>query len=247
MPAPPPLPYSKTKVNRCGEYLRAVVYEGGLSESPLFEDRVDEAVQVVSAFRAAHAYPLAKVTVGVRQFVQTEGAVVLVAQRLKRLPQIVHKLHRMPKTELARMEDIGGCRAVLADLDEVARVRRRIKKNRWDIKRERDYVIEPKETGYRGVHLVVERDGRRIEVQLRTTGQQQWAEAVERTASRLDMPLKDGEGDERVLRYFQVAGEGICRTEAGLEQDEEFLEQFHTARAAVVEAGYFQRVTGEGS
>lgn len=248
VPAPPPLPYSKSQINRSGSYLRWLLYnqEDASHKYELDGDRIDAAIAVVSAFRAAHSYPLTKVTVGVRQFVQTEGAVVIVAQRLKRLPQILHKLERMPKTELARMEDVGGCRAVLGDFDEISRVHRRIRKNRWDLKRERDYIGKPKDTGYRGVHLVVERDGRRIEIQLRTGGQQQWAEAVERTASRLNMPLKDGEGDDRVLEYFRLAGEGIYRTEAGLDTDEAFLAEFEAARTAVVDAGYFQRVKREG-
>ena len=111
---------------------------------------------------------------------------------------------------------------------------------RWDVKRERDYIEAPKETGYRGVHLVVERDGRRIEVQLRTAGQQQWADAVERTAGRLGMPLKDGEGDDRVLAYFRAAGEGIFLVEARRELDETFLAYFEAARAAAAQAGYFR-------
>ncbi len=232
--------HSKGEINRSGEYLRQASYDVAAA-APVDVDRLNDAVEVVSTFRAAHSYPLTKVTVGIRQFVQTEGAVVIVAQRLKRLPQIVHKLHRMPGTDLARMEDVGGCRAVLTDFDEIDRVRRRIKKNRWNIKRERDYIAHPKDTGYRGVHLVVERDSRRIEIQLRTGGQQQWAEAVERTASRLSMPLKDGEGDSRVLEYFRLAGEGIYLTEAALPRESSFLARFEAARSAVVAAGYFRR------
>ena len=223
-------------VNRCGARLRHLLPEAPTAAQ---EEQLDQSIAVVSDFRAAHAYPLTKVTVGVRRFVQHEAAVVVVAQRLKRLPQIVHKLRRMPGSQLARMEDVGGCRAVLNDLDEVQRVRMRITQ-RWDVKRERDYIEAPKETGYRGVHLVVERDGRRIEVQLRTAGQQQWADAVERTAGRLGMPLKDGEGDDRVLAYFRAAGEGIFLVEARRELDETFLAYFEAARAAAAQAGYFR-------
>ena len=69
----------------------------------------------------------------------------------------------------------------------------------------RDYISHPKATGYRAVHFVVIRDGRAIEVQLRTRGQQQWAEAAEAADARLahrDVSLKDGEGPQEMLDYF---------------------------------------------
>lgn len=65
------------------------------------------------------------------------------------------------------MQDIGGCRAVLASIDEVRRVEARLRKSRPPVGYS-DYVTTPRSSGYRGVHLVVVYDGRRIEVQLRT-------------------------------------------------------------------------------
>lgn len=38
-----------------------------------------------------------------------------ISQRLKQLPTITDKLVLMPKTNLARMQDIGGCRATFLD------------------------------------------------------------------------------------------------------------------------------------
>jgi ppGpp synthetase/RelA/SpoT-type nucleotidyltranferase len=40
----------------------------------------------------------------------------------------------------------------------------------WTINRERDYIAEPKSSGYRALHLIVKRGGYPIEVQLRTFG-----------------------------------------------------------------------------
>lgn len=54
------------------------------------------------------------------------------------------------------------------------------------------------------------------------------------------MPLKDGEGDDRVLAYFRAAGEGIFLVEARRELDETFLAYFEAARAAAAQAGYFR-------
>jgi len=147
----------------------------------------------------------------------------------------------MQGTNLARLEDIGGCRAVLQDGEELRRVLRRMRR-RWNdtIVRNRDYVTAPKAIGYRPVHLVVERDGRRIEVQLRTRGQQSWADAIETADTRLGMNLKDGEGPDLMVRYFAAAGELIYQREYGLPPTADLLTEFRAARAAVIEAGYYR-------
>jgi hypothetical protein len=49
----------------------------------------------------------------------------------------------MPDTKVARLEDIGGCRAVFTESAAIDGVRSRIKR-RWDVVRERDYVQDPK-------------------------------------------------------------------------------------------------------
>lgn len=100
-------------------------------------------------------------------------------------------------------------------------------------------MAEPKPSGYRGVHVIIERDGRRIEVQLRTPGQQAWAEMVERFDSRYNWGLKDNSGPEVVLRYVRLAGEGIGYDDAGVETSTDFEDAFLEARTAVVD--YIER------
>jgi ppGpp synthetase/RelA/SpoT-type nucleotidyltranferase len=194
------------------------------------QEELFRALDIVTAYRASFQGPLTKTAVGVRQFVQRESDEVIVAQRLKRLPTILDKLVRMPKTNLARLEDIGGCRAVLpGGRPEIDGVLRRIRRN-WDVIRERDYMDEPKSTGYRAVHVAVERDGRRLEIQLRTQGQQDWAEMVERIDGRLGTQLKDGVGPPDLQRYLQLAGQGVDLAERGIEPDSEFETEFAEVR-----------------
>ena len=52
------------------------------------------------------------------------GGEALIAQRLKRLSSIDAKLRRFRNMNLARMQDLGGCRAVLPAVDDVRRVAR---------------------------------------------------------------------------------------------------------------------------
>jgi ppGpp synthetase/RelA/SpoT-type nucleotidyltranferase len=225
-----PLP-SKSAINRCGDLLRDYLND---PSGDYDWEQVNYALDVLGEFRSSFQYPLTKVTMGLRVMVKAEAGTVVVAQRLKRMDRILGKLQRMPGTNVARLEDIGGCRAVLARPDDVTGVLRRIRK-RWDVVRERDYITDPKPSGYRAFHVVVERDGRRIEVQLRTQGQQDWADSLEAFASALDLPLKDDKGPEEVLGYFHAAGEGIYRDEYGVAMDDEFMASFQAARTAMTD------------
>jgi hypothetical protein len=68
-----------------------------------------------------------------------------VGQRLKRELQIIDKLARHPGMKLARMQDIGGCRAVLSGgTSDVYGVVERMHQARWDIRGEiDDYIASP--------------------------------------------------------------------------------------------------------
>jgi putative GTP pyrophosphokinase len=245
VPAPAPFPHSKGEINRCGDYLIEVRHVLATTKKPppdFDQDRWHHAWTVVSDYRSAHSYPLTKVTMGLRSMVSTEVGYIVVSQRLKRMPRLIRKLRRMVGTKLARLEDIGGCRAVLGNGQELQRVHRRLKK-RWagQIVRERDCIAEPKDIGYRAIHLVVLRDERRIEVQLRTTSQQAWADAVERADARLGMTLKDGEGPADMVEFFSAAGEVQHMYDYGTKPPAEALDRLERARRAVIKAGYYSK------
>jgi hypothetical protein len=115
---------SKSQINRCGELIRRVSHEG-LQIDP---EKINEAVRVIFDFRGAHSYPLAKVRLGLRSMIVTEGADEVIGQQLKRVPRIIRKLQRTVgsaegRTALARLEDIGGVRAVVRNGSELDRVR----------------------------------------------------------------------------------------------------------------------------
>ncbi|MEU9400577.1 RelA/SpoT domain-containing protein [Streptomyces sp. NPDC048242] len=222
---------SKGEVNRAGDVLRDWHSSGSDLGSYGLEDH-DAAFETLSEWRASHAYPLTKVTNGLRVMAGCPSSGAKVAQRLKRAPQIVNKLVRQPKMKLARIEDIGGCRAVLADPAAVRSVVAKIR-NKWDLYRDRDYVATPKSSGYRALHFTTERDGKRIEVQLRTAGQQAWADAVEAFAASYDLPLKDETGPEPVLEFFRCAGLGIYCDEYERPFPAGFKERFEAAQGAV--------------
>lgn len=196
---------SKGEINRSGELLRKARSLNVLISA---QEKLD-ATAIVEEYRKGFGYPLTKVSSGLRAMVQQVAPELLVAQRLKRMAQIIHKLERFPGTNLARMEDIGGCRAVVETSREIELLLERITRN-CEIVRMRNYVETPKDSGYRAIHLVTERDGHRIEVQLRTKGQQAWANVVEKIGARYQVPLKDEIGPEELIHWLRLAAENIA-------------------------------------
>ncbi len=202
---------SISQVNRAGKVLRDW-YTG--SQSPLMGPSEQAALDVLVEFRARHALPLLKANNGLRSMLRTEGCPIEVSQRLKRLSTIIDKLVREPTMALARMQDIGGCRAILDSTDELRRIERRLVKNRPP-DRVDDYVTSPRSSGYRAVHVVVRYDERCIEVQLRTRSMHEWAIAVERLGGRIGQDLKSGRGPTPVLAWLAAVSEALAIEERG--------------------------------
>jgi putative GTP pyrophosphokinase len=214
-------------------------------DDPRMEDLI-EAWMTLVAFREAFQPVLNKTAMGLRSMVASErpelrvpGTRIPVVQRLKRRAQIVNKLLRFPESQLSNMGDVGGCRAVLLSRDEVDRVLRRVRRN-WEIVgKVRDTRDEPAESGYRAVHAIVLREGRRVEIQLREPREHDWALAVERTGARLGIGLKEGEGPADLREYFRLASLGMYRDSVGLEPDPAFQAAFEASREQV--RSYFRR------
>jgi putative GTP pyrophosphokinase len=79
----------------------------------------------------------------------------------------------------------------------------------------KDYIKSPKESGYRGVHLVFKcKNGFSIELQIRTQIQHAWATAVETMGTFLDYSLKSSEGPEEWLDFFALASSAFAVLES---------------------------------
>ncbi|HUF32137.1 MAG TPA: hypothetical protein VMN58_02870 [Acidimicrobiales bacterium] len=83
--------------------------------------------------------------------------------------------------------------------------------------------------------MIVLYDDRRIEVQLRTPAQHDWAVTVERLGGRLDVDLKSGRGPVEVLILLQLISEAMALEERG-ESVPSSLEQEITRRRAAADA-----------
>ena len=189
---------SKSAVRRAGSTIRA--FQRGEADLPEMFD----ALSVLEAHRARHGTPLVKVNNGLRRFCRSLGVQGEVTQRLKKVPTIFGKLTREPGLDLSRMQDIGGCRVVVSNVDDLRRLERRICGS-WAgrLRRTSDYVTTPRESGYRAVHLVVEWDGCLIEIQLRTPAMHAWAQLVERISGLTNVNHKQ-DGTHPVQRYLAL-------------------------------------------
>jgi GTP pyrophosphokinase len=208
--------FTKRQVDKAGEILRAFfLWEPMSGEPPTWPAH---AFAAVGWWRSRHARPLSKVANNLRYHVAREEALldgrVDVTQRLKRTSTIGDKLGREPTMKVTQMQDVGGVRARLPSLDAVHAVSRRLKKS-WTIHRTRDYIANPKPSGYRAVHHIVRRDGYLIEVQLRTTLQDAWANQIEEDSQASGVEFKFGRGPEDVHTYYALVAQAFALLDAG--------------------------------
>ena len=131
----------------------------------------------------------------------------------KTTESIIAKIQR-ERTSLPRMQDISGCRIVLPELVDqdtvVARICERFPGSRIIDRRARP------SNGYRAVHVIVKASGRPIEVQVRTSLQDGWAQLSEKLSDIVGIDVKYGGGPdsarELLSRSSEVMG-GLERLE----------------------------------
>lgn len=191
---------------------------------------------LVNNWRSAHSYPLNSINMTLKQRAIRVEKTAIVYQRLKRAEAIRAKMLRQEKEhgrmfDLTSMQDLGGCRAIMSDVDKIEELlsvyEDAHKKNpdRGSIREHMDdYISQPKDDGYRGVHLIykyrsqaeehaliaarewdrLKFDGLRIEIQIRSRLQHQWASAVETAGRHIRRNIKgDGGGKswENIWHY----------------------------------------------
>lgn len=224
--------YSKNRVDKAGRLFADEMQRGAEDKRRVGDHRaeLEESVEVIEWWRGEHAGPLLAVAADLHRYTANEGKPV-VAQRLKKWQTIAAKLMRESSMKLSRMEDIGGARAVLPNQEVAYRIANRLQ-NDWAVTRFRDYVATPKTDGYRALHLITRRDGRLIEVQLRTPRQDTWANTVE-DFGRAFPGLKSGEGPPLLHDYFQVIAEIWALEEGGLGTNSSLMRKFREMQPRV--------------
>lgn len=214
MPKYYPVPeYSRREVNRAGEIFL----------NPIAGDtEKDYALSVINNWRTSHNFPLNTFQMRLRKIAKLINPESLIAQRIKRLASIKLKLERFEGMNMAQIQDIGGCRAIMKDMVEVDLLvnnyRHESRGIKHKIAKEQDYIQYPKVSGYRGVHLIYKYksdknpvyDDMRVEIQIRTLMQHAWATAVETVGTFIQQSLKSSQGEADWLRFFIVMSSAMA-------------------------------------
>ncbi|MBE5877072.1 MAG: hypothetical protein E7290_09345 [Lachnospiraceae bacterium] len=192
--------YSRNQIDKAGK--KIVSEEVTLGE-------LGDALEVLNNWRFAHVYPLQVIADNLRR----NNPDAIVVQRLKRLDSIIAKIKRNAGMSLYNMQDLGGCRVIVDSIEQVYETISRYKDSRIRhiLRKENDYIQEPKKSGYRSYHMIYQfhsddnetyNKNMLIEVQVRTKLQHIWATAVEVMGIYTKSQLKASMGDEDILRFF---------------------------------------------
>ena len=222
---------SKTAVRRAGSTVRKAH-----RNEPITAEQLQHAHTIIEQYRAAHQLPLNRISASLRQLVANEQVPAAVSQRIKRFPTIIDKLTRGGQSgvdDLSRMGDIGGCRIVTENRADLYKLQQRLL-DLWsqnthspnNITKVRDYITQPRESGYRAIHLQRERDNLKFEVQLRDSRLHAWAETVEAFSGDLGLNYKQ-EGHSAVQELMKLLSEFDALDEAGRKPTPDQLDNMH--------------------
>lgn len=235
--------YSRNKINLSGKALLA----GPETGFPFTDANL-----VVEDWRKLHMVPLKELIGEVTRVLSQAGVTAAFSShRLKRMTSIVAKLRHNPGMGLGGLQDIGGARFVFEDFPSLLHAQKIMtaaKLEHFVVDREPyDYVAKPKESGYRSIHFAykyvsenADFDGLRVELQLRTRLQHDWAMAVETAELISKSPLKASIGDEHWLEFFRLCSAVFARKEGSPVADsyKDYTEKDYCMQYALLDRQY---------
>ena len=199
----------------------------------IIKDKTNEeyaiALEEVNEWRMLHQYPLDFLEPMLKKAASSIDMQYIYSQRLKRIESIVDKVSNRANTiRLSKMQDIGGSRVILANIENVYKFYTKMRESaNIEIIGEKDYIKTPRESGYRSIHLVIRhsdskqrRDGLLTELQIRTQLEHIWATAVETAGIAIGHELKFGRGDRDWLDMFAHMSK-IMANDEGADNDVE--------------------------
>jgi len=165
---------SKTSIDQLGDRLR----KGNVSEGDL---------RLLDTYRRSFSPSYEMVIDTIR----TTVGLAPTGRPAKSTTSITEKLQR-ETIRLTQMQDIAGCRLVVADIDAQNATVEALKRafSSVDVVDRRRWPSH----GYRAVHLIANVQGKQIEIQVRTTLQHLWAEFSEKLSDVIDPAIKYGGG-----------------------------------------------------
>ena len=191
---------TKTQIDRLGERLK-------------MGQATPEDLRMLDEFRRSFFPVYEKVILTIEEQLKLKTT----GRPAKSTTSISDKLNR-ESIRLTQIQDITGCRVIVSNISEQEKVVAELSRIFPKVT-----VIDRRTTpsnGYRAVHVVVESQGRLIEIQIRTSLQHLWAEVSEKFADVTDPAIKYGKGSQEVRTVLN----GMSELVASVELDEQRFE-----------------------
>tara|TARA_B100000809_G_scaffold136745_1_gene134244 strand:- start:1478 stop:2512 length:1035 start_codon:yes stop_codon:yes gene_type:complete len=114
---------------------------------------------------------------------------------------------------LLEMGDIAGCRIIVKHEQHIPKIIKAIEE-KLNVVDRRDYISNPRESGYRSYHLMIKPESgdnlkRLVEVQIRSQEHHNWATLVEITDQLYSVKVKEGEKETKLERFHFLLSKRI--------------------------------------
>lgn len=193
--------FSKGEIDRLGNAIRDE--KGQIKENTLVN---------LQNYRTSHKETLSTIFNFLCSISNRIHPETIVTYRIKRIESIIGKLYRYPDMRFSRMWDIGGCRCITRNNNDIYKIKKIISENsNFEIVKEKDYIQEPQKDGYKSLHLFIKQkeSDKIIELQLRNQKDHNWATLVEITDLLYETSLKEcgdknGKAENKDLFRFHL-------------------------------------------
>ena len=215
------MPISKTQIDKLGNRLKTGSYtESDLRLLDEYRRSFGEAYEaVIGTIRQRGEFPTGRLA--------------------KSTASIAEKLRR-ESIRLSQMQDIAGCRIVVGNVVQQEHLVEALTQDFPNAA-----VIDRRDNpshGYRAIHIVVEKFGKPIEIQIRSSLQHLWAEVSEKSSDVIDPAIKHGGGPDLWRNFLTGSSESVAcceiieksypeaiaakeRTDAAYEKYKKFVEE----------------------
>lgn len=184
---------TKGSIDRLGNQIRAE-----------YDELKDDTLIELQDYRTSHKDTIARVFNILCNINRKIKKDYIITYRIKRFESIIGKLYRYPQMQFSRMWDIGGCRCIVNNNQEVYELKTLIEENPFlEIRKIYDYIEKPQPEGYKSLHLFIslKNDNKVIELQIRNKDDHNWATLVEITDLLYDAKLKEFGKNKDLLRF----------------------------------------------
>jgi len=194
---------SISQINKTGKKIRHSLRDDNVIQP--------EHIEKLQAYRISHQNSL-KITFDYlvkRSKYHHKGS--LSVYRLKRIDTILRKIERYKTMAMSTMQDIAGCRTIVASETQIYKIVDDFNNNPdFEIIGFDDYILSPRDTGYSCYHLIVRpiNEVRTVEIQIRTRSQHFWATLVEITDVLFKLKLKEGADHPELYSFHKLLSKG---------------------------------------